>query len=84
MDLVNAILAYTMAGAFVFWIIAENQEESPRLLRFVSAAILALLFAGEERDYHWWISCFVLIGLAAEVSAFASALIRAVFPSLLP
>ncbi len=33
MDLVNAILPYAMAGAFVFWLIAEGQEEgSSRVL----------------------------------------------------
>ena len=84
MDLVNAILAYTIAGAFVFWLIAEDQEERSRVLSFVSAVLLALLFAGEERDYHWWISGFVLVGLAAEGTVFAITLIMIVTPSLLP
>ena len=82
---VNAILPHTMAGAFVLWLIAEAQEEgSSRVLSFVSAVILAVLCGGEDRDYHWWISGFVLVGLAAEGVALASALIRLVIPSLLP
>lgn len=77
MDLLNAILPYAMAGAFLFWLIAEDQEESShsRVLHLVSAVILALFFAGEDRDYHWWISRFILIGLAAEGIALASALL---------
>ena len=82
MDLVNAILPYAMAGAFVFWLIAENQEEgSSRVLSFVSAVILALLLGGEDRDYHWWISGFVLVGLAAEGIALASALLGPLIPA---
>ena len=75
-DLLNAILPYAMAGAFFFWLIAEDQEGSSRsrVLRLVSSLILALFFAGEERDYHWWITRFVLLGLAAEGIALASAL----------
>ncbi len=67
MDLLNAILPYAMAGAFLFWLIAEDREESSRsrVLSLVSAVILALLFAGEDRNYHWWISGFLLVGLAA-------------------
>jgi hypothetical protein len=55
-DLVNAILPYAMAGAFVIWLIAEDQAGSSRsrVLSHVSAVILALLFVGEQRDYHWW------------------------------
>jgi len=79
-DLVNAILAYTMAGAFVLWLIAEDQEKSSRVLSFVSAVIVALLFAGEDRDYHWWISGVVLVGLTAEGIALATGLIGAVIP----
>jgi hypothetical protein len=67
-ELVNAILPYAMAGAFFFWLIAEDREGSShsRVLNLVSAVILALLFAGEDRDYYWWISRFVLVGLTAE------------------
>jgi hypothetical protein len=81
-DLLNAILPYTMAGAFVLWLIAEDQEKSSRsrILSFVSAVILALLFAGEERDYHWWISSCVLVGLVAEGIALATGLFGAVVP----
>ena len=63
-ELVNAILPYPMAGAFFFWLIAEDREGSSRsrVLNLVSSVILALLFAGEDRDYHWWISRFVLVG----------------------
>ena len=80
---VNAILPYTMAGAFVFWLIAEAQQEegSSRVLSFVSTLILAVLCGGEDRDYHWWISGFVLLGLAAEGIALASALLGLVIPS---
>ena len=75
-NIVNAILPYAMAGAFVFWLIAEDQEEgSSRVLSSVSAVILALLLGGEDRDYHWWISGFVLVGLAAEGIALAIALL---------
>ena len=82
MDLLNAILAYAMAGAFVLWLIAEDQEKSSRsrVLSFVSTVILALLFAGEEQDYHWWISGCVLVGLAAEGIALATALLELVIP----
>ena len=76
-ELLNAILPYAMAGAFFFWLIAEDRERSSRsrVLRLVSAAILAVFFAGEDRDYHWWISRFVLVGLAAEGIALAVALL---------
>ena len=82
-DLVNAILPYSMAGAFFFWLIAEDREGRPRsrVLSLVSAVILALLFAGEDRDYHWWISGFVLVGLATEGIALATALLGLVIPS---
>jgi hypothetical protein len=81
-DLVNAILPYAMAGTFFFWLIAEDREESShsRVLGLVSAVILALFFAGEDRDYHWWISRFVLLGLAAEGIALASALLGLLIP----
>ena len=77
LDLLNAILPYAMAGAFFFWLIAEDREggSRSRVLRLVSSAILALFFAGEDRDYHWWITRFVLLGLAAEGIALASALL---------
>ena len=54
-DLLNAILPYAMAGAFFFWLIAEDREGSSpsRVLGLVSVAILAVFFAGEDRDYHW-------------------------------
>ena len=76
-ELLNAILPSAMAGAIFFWLIAEDQEGSSRsrVLRLVSSLILALFFAGEERDYHWWITRFVLLGLAAEGIALASALL---------
>jgi hypothetical protein len=76
-DLLNAILPYAMAGAFFFWLIAEDREGSSRsrVLSLVSSVILALLFAGEDRDYHWWISGFVLVGLAAEGIALLGPLI---------
>ena len=86
MDLVNAILPYAMAGAFFFWLIAEDRERSSpsRVLHLVSAAILALLFAlffaGEDRDYHWWITRFLLLGLAAEGIALASAFLGPLIP----
>jgi len=69
-------------GAFFFWLIAEDREESSRsrVLSLVSSAILALLFAGEDRDYHWWISGFVLVGLVAERIALASALLGPLIP----
>ena len=81
-DLLNAILPYAMAGAFFFWLIAEDQEgSSPSwVLKLVSQVILALFFAGEERDYHWWISRFVLLGLAAEGIALASAFLGPLIP----
>ncbi len=82
MELVNAILPYAMAGAFFFWLIAEDREGSSRsrVLSLVSSVILVLLFAGEDRDYHWWISRFVLVGLAAEGIALASALLGPLIP----
>ncbi len=64
-NLANAILAYAMAGAFVLWLIGENREEGSRILRLVSAAIVALVLVGEDREYQWWISGFVLVELAA-------------------
>src|SRR5215208_2266675 len=75
-DLLNAILPYAMAGTFFFWLIAEDREGSSRsrVLRLVSSLILALFFAGEERDYHWWITRFVLLGIAS-ASALAVALL---------
>src|SRR5215210_3863085 len=81
-ELLNAILPYAMAGAFFFWLIAEDLEGSSRsrVLNLVSAVILALFFAGAERDYHWWISRFVLLGLAAEGIALASALLGPLIP----
>ena len=82
---VNAILPYTMAGAFVFWLIVEAREEgSSRVLSFVSAVILAVLCGGEDRDYPWWISGFVMVGLAAEGIALATALLGLVIPSPSP
>ena len=86
MDLINAILPYAMAGAFFFWLIAEDGEGSSRsrFLGLVSEVILALFFAGEDRDYHWWISRFVLLGLAAEGIALASALASALLGPLTP
>ncbi len=85
-DLVNAILPYSMAGAFFFWLIAEDRERGSRsrVLGLVSSAILALLFAGEERDYHWWISGAFLVGLAAEGIAFAGALLGPLIPGAPP
>jgi len=85
-ELVNAILPYAMAGAFFFWLIAEDREGSSRsrVLNLVSSVILALLFAGEDRDYHWWISRFVLVGLAAEGIALASALLGPLLPGTPP
>ena len=84
-DLLNASLPYAMAGAFFFWLIAEDREGSSRsrVLRLVSSLILALFFAGEERDYHWWITRFVLLGLAAEGIALASALAVALLGPLI-
>jgi peptidoglycan/LPS O-acetylase OafA/YrhL len=81
-ELVNAILPYAMAGAFFFWLIAEDREGSSRsrVLGLVSAMILALLFAGEDRDYHWWISRFVLVWLAALGIALAVALLGPLIP----
>ncbi len=81
-DLVNAILAYAMAGAFVLWLIAEDRERegSSRVLGLVSAVIIALLLVGEDRDYHWWISGFVFVVLAAEGITLAIALLGAVIP----
>ena len=85
-DLINAILPYATAGAFFFWLVAEDREGSSRsrFLGLVSGAILALFFAGEDRDYHWWISRFVLLGLAAEGIAPASALASALLGPLIP
>ena len=82
MDLLNAILPYAMAGAFLFWLIAEDREEGSRsrVLGLVSSLILAVFFAGEDRDYHWWITRFVLLGLAAEGIALASALFGLLSP----
>jgi hypothetical protein len=85
-DLLNAILPYAMAGAFFFWLIAEDREGGwcSRVLRLVSSAIPALFFAGEERDYHWWITRFVLLGLVAEGIALASALFGLLNPGPAP
>jgi hypothetical protein len=85
-DLLNAIRPYAMAGAFFFWLIAEDREGSSRswILSLVSSVILALLFAGEDRDYHWWVSRFVLVGLAAEGIALASALLGPLIPGTPP
>ncbi len=82
LDLLNAILPYAMAGALFFWLIAEDREGSSRsrVLNLVSEVILALFFAGEDRDYHWWISRFVLLGLAVEGIALASALLGPLIP----
>ncbi len=82
MDLINAILPYAMAGAFVLWLIAEDREGNSRsrVLGLVGAVILALVFVGEDRDYHWWISGFVLVGLAAEGIALGVALLGQVIP----
>ena len=80
MDLANAIFAYAMAGALVFWLIGEDQEGSSRILGFVSATIIALLLVGEDREYHWWISGFVLVVLAAAGFAVAAALLGPVIP----
>jgi len=81
-DLLNAILPYAMAGTFFFWLIAEDREggSRSRVLNLVSEVILALFFAGEDRDYHWWISRFVLLALAAEGIALASALLGPLIP----
>jgi hypothetical protein len=85
-ELIKAILPYAMAGAFFFWLIAEDREGSSRsrVLNLVSAVILALLFAGEDRNYHWWISRFVLVGLAAEGIALASAVLGPLLPGTPP
>ena len=82
MELLNTILPYAMTGAFFFWLIAEDRERSSpsRVLRLVSAAILAVFFAGEDRDYHWWITRFLLLGLAAEGIALASAFLGPLIP----
>ena len=82
MDLLNAILPYAMAGALLFWLIAEDREGSSRsrILGLVSDVILALLFAGEERDYHWWISGFLLVGLGALGIALGGALLGPLIP----
>ena len=82
LELLNAILPYAMAGAFFFWLIAEDREggSRSRVLRLVSCALLALFFAREDRDYHWWISGFVLVGLVAEGIALASALLGPLIP----
>ncbi len=84
MDLVNAILAYAMAGAFVLWLIGEDREGSSRVLGLVSSAIVALLFVGEDREDQWWLSGFVLVVLAAIGLAVAIALLRPVIPSFSP
>jgi hypothetical protein len=85
-DLVNAILPYAMAGAFFFWLIAEDREggSRSRVLGLVSSVILALLFAGEDRHYHWWISGFVLVALATEGIALAVALLGPLIPGSPP
>ena len=82
LELLNAILPYAMAGAFFFWLIAEDREGSSRsrVLSLVSAVILALPFAGEDRDYHWWISGFLLVGLAALGIALGGALLGPLIP----
>jgi hypothetical protein len=81
-DLLNAILAYAMAGAFVLWLVAEDQERegSSRVLRFVGAVIVALLFVGEDRDYHWWIALCVVVVLGAQGIALATALLGPLIP----
>ena len=84
MDLVNAILAYAMAAAFVFWLIGEDREGSSRVLGFVSAAIIALLFVGDDREYGWWISGFVSLVLFAAGFAIAVALLAPVIPGPSP
>ena len=85
-DLVNSILAYVMAGALVFWLIGEDRERerSSRLLGLVAALIVALLFVEEDREYHWWISGFVLVVLAAEVIALGIALLGPLIPGPSP
>ncbi len=82
MDLINAIVPYAMAVAFFFWLLAEDREGSSRsrVLSLVGAVILALLFAGDDRDYHWWISGFVFIGLAALGVALGVALLGPLIP----
>ena len=82
MDLLNAILAYAMAGAFVLWLVAEDQERegSSRVLRFVGAVIVALLFVGEDRDYHWSIALCVVVALGAQGIALATALLGPLIP----
>ncbi len=82
MDLLHAILPYAMAGALLFWLIAEDREGSSRsrVLSLVSDVILALLFAGEDLDYHWWISGSFLIGLAALGIALGGALLGLLIP----
>ena len=84
MDLLNAILAYAMAGAFVLWLIGEDQEKSSRVLTFVSTAIIALLFVGEDREYGWWISGFVCVVLVAVGLAVAVALLGPFIPGPSP
>ena len=82
MNLVNSILAYVMAGALVFWLIGEDRERegSSRVLGLFAALIVALLFVGEDREYHWWISGFVLVVLAAEAIALTIAVLGPVIP----
>ena len=86
MDLLNAILPYAMAGDLLFWLIAEDLEGSSRsrILGLVSDVILALLFAGEDRDYHWWISGFLLVGLGALGIALGGALLGPLIPGPTP
>jgi hypothetical protein len=81
-DLLKAILAYAMAGAFVLWLVAEDQERegSSRVLRFVGAVIVALLFVGEDRDYHWWIALCVVVVLGTQGIALATALLGPLIP----
>ena len=84
MDLVNAILAHAMAGAFDPWLIGDDREGCSQILGLVSSAIVALLFVGEAREDQWWLSGFVLVVLAAIGLAVAIALLRPVIPSLSP
>ena len=72
-----------MAGALVLWLIGEDREGSSRVLGLLSAAIIALLFVGEDREYQWWISGFVLVVLAALGLALAIALLAPVVFGLL-
>ena len=79
-DLVNAIFAYAMAGAFVLWLIGEDRERRSRVLDLSSATIIAQLLIGKDREYQWWISGFVLVVLAAVGFAVVIALLRPVIP----